>query len=204
MHIIGQSLGNNDEIPRCVLPRQAVNAAYHLAGDQSGTASEQVMNLVSRTCRPPGAIVKYKDNSNTSRKLLWICRESKHRLEIWAARGFVHIENTSTGEYKKWTLRDALALRDAMGQQIAATQWADERQATRNAYLTLLDVCKDAKRQGDPTEMTPEEERSVRESIACAMLPGYGDHIRPKKVTFVGPRVASTESLSLTPAASES
>jgi hypothetical protein len=201
MHIIGQSLGNNNELPKCVLPRQAVNAAYHLAGDQSGSASEQVMNLVSRTCRPPGAITRQRtDISNTSRKLLWICRESKHRLEIWAARGFVHIENTSTGEYKKWTLRDALALQDAMGMQIEATKWPDEKQMTRNAYLTLLDVCKEAKRQGDPTEMTEEESRSVRESIACAVLPGYGDHIKPKKVTFVGPKVAATESLSLTPA----
>lgn len=185
-YIIGQQGDGND--PAGYLPTQVVNTARALKGEDSGQVVKDVMNMVAKTCRRgvPAMHVKKLASNPTRRRLLWTNTDTKDRLYIWADRGFVHIERSSDGAYKKWCLRDACHLADAFGEQIEATKYPDERQIARSAYQVLLDVCKEAKNQGDPTEMTPEEERSLRETIACVTLPGYGNIIREKKVSFVG------------------
>lgn len=183
-YIIGQQGDGNE--PAGYLPTQVVNTARALKGEESGQVVKDVMSMVAKTCRrAPAMHVKNLTSNPTRRRLLWENTDTKAKLYVWADRGFVHIERND-GAYKKWMLRDAAHLADALGEQIDVTKYADERQIARNAYLTLLDVCQEAKNQGDPTEMTAEEERSLRETIACVTLPGYGNIIREKKVSFVG------------------
>lgn len=185
-YIIGQKGDGNE--PAGYLPTQVVNTARALKGEESGQVVRDVLNMISKTCRRPAPAmhVKKLTSNPTKRRLFWTNTDTKDRLYIWADRGFVHIERASDGAYKKWCLRDAWHLADAFGEQIEVTKYPDEKQIARSAYQLLVDVCKEARAQGDPTEMTPEEERSRRETIACVTLPGYGKIIREKKVSFVG------------------
>ncbi len=200
MHIIGAQ-GDANELAGH-LPSQVAKTARALIGEDSGRMAHDVMAMVGRTLRRspgvPGSIIKNQNTSTGRRFKLWKSRETGDVIMVWAARGFVHMENTSSGAYKKWTRRDALHLMDAMGQQAEVTKWPDEKQMARDAYLVLRDVCMEARAQGDPMEMTDEEHRSLKESIVCATLPGYGDVIRPKTVSFVGPRVSPTSEINLT------
>lgn len=201
VHILGQK-GTDANEPAGYLPSQVSQSAVEWAKQSFQDQTDAVFNMVEKTLRRvavpksdiPNMIVKENKRYTGKRHFLWKSRETGLKLWIWPERGFVHIERDD-GQYKKWTLRDALGLLTAFGLQSEKSQWPDERQNARNAYLTLRDVCLEAKNQGDPTAMTPEEERSLRESVACAFLPGFGPLAPPKKVTFVGSRVAKVESV---------
>jgi hypothetical protein len=98
------------------------------------------------------------------------------------------------GKYKKWTRRDALELAAAFGAQAEVCKYPSERIESQRVHDVLRDVCIVAKAQGDPTVMTDAEKRALKESIACFTLPGYGNVIAPKKVTFVGSNIAKDAS----------
>jgi hypothetical protein len=196
MYIIGQNGDANEQAG--YLPSQVANTMQEKCRVPSQTFVADSMSWMEKTLRStaavktPNAIVK-KGGSlyNGKRYKFWKSRESGAWIWIWPERGFVHMERESDGYYKKWTLRDAVRFTDALGEQSEVTKWPDEKQHARNAYLILEEVCKEARRQGDPTEMTDEEKRALKESIACATVPHLG------KITFVGGNVHSVENLAV-------
>lgn len=191
VHILGQ--GNTDaNDPAGYLPSQVAKTAVHQVKPNQNNYVDGIMGLVEKTLRKvgtPSMQVKTDNKYRGKRHFVWKSRESGAKIYAWPERGFVHIERDD-GYYKKWTIRDALALAHAFGEQAKVTQWADERVNANNAYETLAMICKEAKNQGDPTIPTDEERRALKESVACAMLPGYGNLIPEKKISFVGSNIA--------------
>ena len=200
IHLLGQ-VGTDANEPAGYLPGQVATSAKNWGNREAAT--DEIFGMVEKTLRRVAAptstqqaapfVISKKDNRYTGKRhFLWKSRETGLKLWVWPERGFVHIERDD-GQYKKWTRRDALGLMTAFGLQSESSPWADERLNARNAYLTLRDVCLTARDQGDPTLMTPEEERALRESMACAVLPGYGPIAPPTKVTFVGSKIVKEE-----------
>lgn len=192
VHILGQGDSDANE-PAGYLPGQVVKTAQARVSSESPTPISDTLDLLDKTFRKtaglPAAIVRGENQRYTGKRFfLWKNRENGLKSYVWPERGFIHIERED-GRYKKWTRRDALALAAAIGDQARACKYADERKAAIDFYLVLRDVCIMAKAQGDPTAMTAEEQRALKESVACYTLPGYGNIIPEKKVTFVGSHI---------------
>lgn len=190
VHLLGQ--GNSDaNDPAGFLPGQVSRTAIQQVGNDKQGYVDGMMGLVERTLRKvatPAVHVKTDKKYRGTRTRLWKSRETGMVLYAWPERGFVHIERDD-GQYKKWTVKDALDLAYGFGEQGKVTKWPDEKQNAFNACNILFEICKAAKNQGDPTIPTDEEKRALKESLACAMLPGYGP-IPEQKISFVGSNIA--------------
>lgn len=192
VHILG--LGDSDGNEEAgYLPTQVARTATSRVDPENGQYTSGVMELVERTLRKvarvPTVIVKEKSTYTGTRYFLWKGRESGLKTLVWPERGFIHMERED-GKYKKWTRRDALELAAAFGEQAKVCRYPSERIESQRVHDVLRDVCITAKAQGDPTAMTDAEAWALKESVACFTLPGYGNIIPTKQVTFVGSNIA--------------
>jgi hypothetical protein len=186
VHILGQA-GTDANEPAGFLPGQVAQTALKYREHAETGYTDGIMGMVEKTLRKvstPAVHTKVDNKYRGVRHKVWKSRETGLWIWAWPERGFVHVERDD-GYYKKWTIRDALQLAYGFGEQSKVNKYADERQNALNAYLILAELCKEAKAQGDPTIPTDAEKRALKESIACATLPGYGP-IPEKKVSFVG------------------
>jgi hypothetical protein len=180
-------MGTDANEPAGYLPGQVAQTARKYSQHEGRGYTDSIMGLVEKTLRKvstPAMHTKTDNKYRGKRYKVWKSRENLMWLWAWPERGFVHIERDD-GLYKKWTIRDALDLAAGFGEQAKVAKYADEAQAAFNAYETLAMICKEAHNQGDPMIPTDQEKRALKESIACATLPGYGP-IPEKKVSFVG------------------
>jgi hypothetical protein len=93
--------------------------------------------------------------------------------EYWAESGLVHIENRHTGDYKCLSRAEAFARAVRFNEELKydhdGTFYPDERTDMYRLVHSLLEVCQDAKYQGDPMDPVAAKQRA-KESRKVSVL----------------------------------
>ncbi len=84
-------------------------------------------------------------------------------LLFWASNGLIRIEDQLTGEFNSITRKEALLRAKAINEEISNVVYGDEREELHRAVENLIEVVKEAKAQGDPTN--PEVLRAAGKEI---------------------------------------
>lgn len=84
-------------------------------------------------------------------------KEGKHHkfmdLEFWAEDGLIFIEDRRDGDFKVITCKEFAHRADAINEEAKREYYADDRHRLNDCVLAMHEVWKEAKTQGDVTDV---------------------------------------------------